>query len=241
MANYLLVENRTVVHLGPIPWRQRFIQSEIDDLELDFTVPPVEQGYIRINDNFEIFPIAETVSPQIDPTFEQPVGPFYQYVSETVVLNPDRPEGMPEQTSVVLKAIANYNKVDRPLPDIKATIKTLAASQRYAKEIAGTSVTVGDATVTADTSRDGRNIFVQALSLMADNATVDWKFPEGWLTLTKAQLGTVVGAGAAHIQAQFDWEKSINDSVDAAQDVAALKVIWDALNPVQEQPLQPTP
>ena len=50
MANYLLVENRQIVHLGPIPWRHRFIQSELDDLEVDFVVPQSEQGYIKINE-----------------------------------------------------------------------------------------------------------------------------------------------------------------------------------------------
>ena len=60
---------------------------------------------------------------------------------------------------------------------------------------------------------------------MGDTDTVVWKFPETWLTLTKAELSSVVIAGAAYIQAQFDWEKSVADSIDAAATVDDLKAI----------------
>jgi hypothetical protein len=43
--------------------------------------------------------------------------------------------------------------------------------------------------------------------------------------LTKAELSSVVIAGAAYIQAQFDWEKSVADSIDAAATVDDLKAI----------------
>jgi hypothetical protein len=52
-----------MVILGPITWRQRFIQTEINDLiddgelTIDYTVPATEQGYINIGDGFEIFPV----------------------------------------------------------------------------------------------------------------------------------------------------------------------------------------
>jgi hypothetical protein len=61
--NYLLVQNKQMVILGPITWRQRFIQTEINDLiddgelTIDYTVPATEQGYINIGDGFEIFPV----------------------------------------------------------------------------------------------------------------------------------------------------------------------------------------
>ena len=67
---------------------------------------------------------------------------------------------------------------------------------------------------------------------MADGETVKWKFPEGWVELTKTELGGIVAAGAAHIQTQFDWEKNIGDQIDAAPDVDTLKTILNEINGV---------
>jgi hypothetical protein len=60
---------------------------------------------------------------------------------------------------------------------------------------------------------------------MGENDTVNWKFPEGWLTLTKADLGAAVTAGVAHIQSSFDWEKAKVEEIEAATDAATLDVI----------------
>ena len=213
MANYVLVENRQIIHLGPISWRHRFIQSELDDLEVMFTVSPVESGYIRINDNFEIFPVGEAIGDAGDPKWDDPVGPFWEYVDNV--------------------AIPTYSKQDKPLDQIRQMIKDDVAAKRYVKEAAGTQVELRPGVmVTADTSRDGRNIFVQVYGTMADGATVDWKFPEGWFNITKGELGAVIAGGYGYIQTQFEWEKTYSDRVDGAMTVSELKVIYDELNPV---------
>ena len=103
MANYVLVENRQIIHLGPIPWRHRFIQSELDDLEVTYTVPPVEIGYIRINDNFEIFPVGEAQGDAGDPKWNDPVGPTWEFVDNV--------------------AVPTFGKVDKPLDQIRQMIK----------------------------------------------------------------------------------------------------------------------
>ena len=243
MANYILVENRQIVHFGPFAWNKyRMLQSELDDLEVGFTVPPLEQGYIKIDDNFEIFPINDIVSPEIDPNFDQPVGPFWTF-------NDDH-------------AIATYEKQDKPLDDVRTTINTLAASMRYNKEQLGTKVVIRPEVteqvtvtrpnpetgepeevtetrvvspaveVTADTSRDGRAIFVQVYSTLPDGASVDWKFPEGWMNITKEQLGLIIAGGFTYIQEQFAWEKDFGDRAASASTMDELKTIYDELNPV---------
>lgn len=245
MANYILVENRQIVHLGPFAWNKyRMLQSELDDLEVSFTVPPVEQGYIRINDNFEIFPITDIVSPEIDPNFDQPIGPTWTFNDDHV--------------------IGTYEKQDKPLVEVRNTIKSVAAAIRYGKEAAGTKVIIvpevtGEVSVpklneetgvfeetietriittavevTADTSRDGRAIFVQVYSTLPDGASVDWKFPEGWMNITKKQLGLIIAGGFTYIQEQFVWEKSVGDSADAASTMDELKVIYVEVVPVVE-------
>lgn len=235
MANYILVENRQIVHLGPIPWRHRFIQSELDDLEVSFTVSPAEMGYVRINDNIEIFPVGEAIGDAGDSKWEDPVGPTWSFVEEEIEL--PRPEYMPEEmrtpTTWKREAIPTWSKQDKPLDQVKGFINNDVAAKRYVKEAAGTQVEIRPGvTVTADTSRDGRAIFVQVFATMADNATVDWKFPEGWFTITKAELGAVIAGGFTYIQSQFDWEKGFTDRVDAATTIPALKAIYDELNPV---------
>lgn len=203
---YLLVENKEIVHLGPIFWRHRFIQSELDDLEIDFLVPPVEpNAYIKISDTLEIFPVESITQPSYDPQYEQLVGPQWSFTNNV--------------------ATGTYTTTSKEISVIKSDIKALTASERYNKEVAGTKVTIQGQEVSVDTSRDGRNIFVQKYTMMRDTETVQWKFPECWLTLSKSDLGQVVAAGAIHIESQFVWEQSIANQIDAAVSIDEIKAI----------------
>jgi hypothetical protein len=201
---YILVEDRKIVHLVT-DWRYRFIQRELDDLEIDFIAPPVEVGYIKINNNFEIFPITSSEMPDYDPIFEQLAGPFYEYrvneVAESYLLN------------------------NRSIESIKTSLKEKVAAMRYNKEVAGVKITIQGKEITIETDRDTRNIFVQKYMLMDDNSTSEWKFPEGWLTLTKLELGTIIQVGANYIQSQFDWERNVSDQVDVATNINELRNI----------------
>ena len=215
---YLIVENRQIVHLGPMNWNTRKFQSEINDLadqeglEIDFTFSPTEpEGYIKISDTLEVFPVDAINVPDHNPLFEQLVGPFWNYDGN--------------------KATASYDAIPADINASKGALKQLAANQRWIKENTPFKMTVQGVEITVDVSRDNRNIFVQKYSMMADNETVDWKFPETWLTLTKAELGEVVSGGAAHIQTQFDWEKSLVDQIDSATSFDVLKTLVDQIVP----------
>jgi hypothetical protein len=202
---YLLVENKKTIHLGPVFWRHRFIQSELDDLEVTYTVPPIEpNSYLQINDIMEIFPIESISQPSYDPMYEQLVGPIWTF------------------TDV---ATGTYSATSKDLSVVKSELKGLAAAERYKKEVAGVNVTVQGQEVLVDTSRDGRNIFVQKYSMMADTDTVQWKFPSTWITLSKADLGLVVTEAAAYIETQFVWEQNIVNQIDNATTVNDLKAI----------------
>ena len=201
---YILTENKQVV-LGPMNWKQRFIQSELDDLEVEYTVAPIEQGYIKIDDQYELFPLTGIDVPTYDPTYEQLVGPFYTFTDNA--------------------ATSSYTKQDLPIDTAKSTLKALAASERYKKEISGTKVTVQGVEVTVDTDRMARNVFVQQYTLMGATDTTHWKFPEAWLTVSKTDLADIVTASTAYIQTQFDWEKEINDQITAATTTDQLKAI----------------
>ena len=205
---YLLVENKQIVHLGPMFWNHRMFQSELEDLDVSFKLSPSEPGaLLRINDDLEIYPLEDISYPEYDSMFEQLVGPFWNFGQ--------------------YYANGTFDKTDIDTNAVKSKLKELAAAERWKKESTPFKMTIQDVEVSVDASRDNRNIFVQKYQFMADGETVDWKFPEAWLTLTKAELGSVVLAGAAHIQAQFDWEKNLVDQIDAAVDNAELKVIYE--------------
>lgn len=211
---YLLVENKETIHLGPVFWRQRFIQSELDDQEIVFKVPPIapEGDYLSINDTFEIFPVvSETMPENYDPRYHDLVGPNYTYVDN--------------------QAFSSYSMVDRSLDSVKNNLKQTTMFLRYIKEIAGTKTTIQGQEVSVDTARGTRDVFVQQFLLMPNDGSTVWKFPEAWLTLTKADLGACVAAGVAWVQSAFDWEAAHVLSIEAATTMAELAALELVINP----------
>lgn len=202
--NYLLVENKQTVLLGPISWKPRFIQSEFDDLEVNFTVPPVEQGYIKVNDTYELFPVSDATGPAIDSTYEQMVGPFYTYGADS--------------------ATATYTSQPLPTEVIRSKLKAQAADERYTRECAGTKVTLSGVDYSVATDRVSNTQFDYLLATIGSDS-VNWKFDQGFKSLNAADVAAIVAAVKGHVQAQFDWEKSIHDAVDAASTVEGFKAI----------------
>lgn len=206
--DYLIVENRQTVHLGPMNWRQRRFQEEINDLEIEYTVPVSEQGYIKVNDSLEIFPVSLEV-PAADPLFECFAGPFWTYGDDI--------------------AIGKYEVESLNIATIKANIKSVVASKRYEKEVAGTTIALQSNVVSLDTTRENRNGFAQIHSQMQDDSVIDWKFSSCWLTLTKEEVKTIVNTINSYVQEQFTWEKTVVDTVDQASTVDELKQIYSEL------------
>jgi hypothetical protein len=200
---YLLVEDRTFVHLC-IDWNQRFFQSELNNMGVDFGVPPVG-GYIKINDNLEFIPLTEDEIPSYDPLYEYLAGPVYTYLAD--------------------QAKETYTKFEDKIENIRPKLKAIVAAERYRRECLGVVVNVQDIDITVETDRETRNIFVQKYMLMGENDVSAWKFPEGWLNINKAELGYIIFNGATYIQNQFNWEQEMSDQIDAATTIAELKTL----------------
>lgn len=203
---YLLVENRSQVHLGPIDWRPRFIQSEIKSLEVDFIIPltPPPNGYIKINDTLEIIPVKQYQDPEYNDRFEQLAGPYYTYTGN--------------------EATMYYNVIPSQIHDIKGRLKNIAANTRYHKEIRGTTVNISGTNVFISTAREDRTQFNDLLNTIG-NSTISWKFELGFININKSIVEQIIQARADHIQAQFDWEANIIQAIDACTTVDELKVI----------------
>jgi hypothetical protein len=202
--NYLLVENRQTILLGPIVWKPRFIQSELDELEVSYIVPPVEQGYIKINDNLEIIPIVEAPDPGHDPLYEELAGPYYTYTDNTATMT--------------------YNKIDRKLDDVKGNYKQLAAAARYSRETSGTSAIVGDNTIALATDVASRANYLNLLNTVGEG-TINYKTNGVFVALNATGLQALVDAVNVHVQDAFNWEKGILDQIDAATSIEELKAI----------------
>jgi hypothetical protein len=216
---YVLVHKERVL-VGPRDWNRPMFEGALQKLKLETLLPrrdPQELPFIIDEDTY--ITNAATVIPPHDEVIETYHGPYWNFENKNL-------------------AVGTYEIKERPLGSIKEILINQAAAERYRKEVSGAKITIQGLEVSLDTSRDGRNIFLQKYTLMSDTDTVNWKFPEGWLTLTKAELGAVVFAGASHIQSTFDWEKEKVEEIEAATDAATLKAITivEQDNP-SEQPL----
>lgn len=201
---YLLVEDRKIIHLQT-EWKSRYIQSELDDLEIDYVLPPTEQGYIKINDNFELIPIVGDETEICDETYQQLAGPYWRYSEESVVMY--------------------HDVLDRPLEDIKNTFKQKTSSERYRKENLGKKITIQEQEVSLSTSRDSRNNFIHAFLLMNESSTLNWKFAEGFLNLSYTDMTSIISSINSYVQEQFDWEFTKFAEIDACVSVDELKLV----------------
>lgn len=203
---YAIVHRGRVV-LGPLAWAQKYYTDVLKIRHrIQANIPgqaPETLPYV-INEETEIREVQE-VKPELDAMTQYHYGPLWDLTGDVI--------------------IANYEVMDQQIDFSRNNFRAVAAFERYKKEISNVKTTIQGKEVTLDTSRDGRAIFLQRYSLMGDSDIVNWKFPEGWLQLTKSELGAVVQAGLTHIQAAFDWEKDINDQIDAANTAAELRAI----------------
>lgn len=189
-------KNRVIA--GAMPWNRGIFEGSLEKQGIKIQLGRVAPDDLPmiIDDDAKIMQ-AEENRPKLNPLVEYYYGPLW------------------DTTGAV--AVANYEVHDTPIENARLNLKELAAGERYKKEVAGTTINIQDTVVTIDTNRGARDIFIQKYTLMSEGETVSWKFPEGWLTLSKQELGQIVAAGTAYVQSCFDWERGISDQIDAAQ------------------------
>jgi hypothetical protein len=203
---YVLIKNNSVVN-GPRPWNYRSFQNSlIEELEIQYTLPIRKEDDlpIEIEDGVRLLKVNMT-EPNFNSKIEYLHGPFWDFSGDI--------------------ALGTYQIVEKDIENVKKDLKSKLASNRYRKETAGVKTVVQGIEVTIDTRRGERDIFLQKLMLMQDGSTVDWKFPEGWLTLTKQELIGIVGVGANYVQTQFNWEASVSNQIDSATTLQQLDAI----------------
>jgi hypothetical protein len=192
----VIYDNRVLV--GPMNWNRGMFQGALERKGVQYSLPRTAPNNLplTINEHAKIMQVEE-IKPELNALVEYYYGPLWD-ITET-------------------KAIANYEVHDTPIESARYNLKQLAAQERYKKEILGATVTIQEQTVTIDTNRGAKDVFVQKYLLMAESDTVNWKFPETWLPLTKNDLSLAVQAGAQYIQSCFDWELNITEQIDLAE------------------------
>lgn len=203
---YVLVHKERVI-VGPRDWNRPMFDGALQKLKIQVLLPrrdPQELPIIIDTDTY-ITNAAITIPPHNE-KIETYHGPYWNFENKDL-------------------AVGTYEIKEKQLGSIRELLINDAAAERYRREVAGTTTEIQGTTVTLDTSRDGRNVFIQKYTLMGEADAVNWKFPEGWLTLTKSDLGIAVAAGAAHIQGSFDWEKAKIEEIEAAETATVLDAI----------------
>lgn len=208
---FVIIHEGSVIK-GPNPWNKlRFEEVLREECEVEYTLETRNDDSlpIIISDTVKILPVVGLPQPEYNPRTQYIHGPFWNF-SDTVAEMYYTPE---------------FYTVD----NVKAFFMDKVTAHRYVKETSGVKVTIQGTEVSVDTGREARNIFVQAFSTLLDTDTVNWKFPERWLTISKEELGTVISAGRDHIQSCFDWENTWHGRVNAATTLDALNTLYDEL------------
>lgn len=215
---YVLTQNDQVI-LGPIQWNSRMFESAIeDDAETLVKIAPSDKDLLPlVYDNGVKIRLADEVRPEINAKIQCYDGPAWAF-TDTV-------------------GTATYFAVDKNIDLVRGELKNILAAERYRREVAGTTAVIQGQTVTVDTMRGTRDVFVQQFLLLPDTGTSEWKFPEGWLVLTKSDLGACVAAGVSHVQSQFGWEALLVAQIDAAPTLTELDALEIIPPVVVEQPL----
>lgn len=199
---YVLVQDKQYVLLGPIEWRPRMIQSEIDDLDIPWRVPVVEQGYISITDHYEIFPVVSIIEPNYQTDFEELSGPFYTFNNN--------------------EATATYIPVNLSIEQIQSNLKSKVSAERYRREIAGTTVNINGVDYNIETDRNNRPKWVHLATL---TGPTNWKFNNEFVSLTNQDANLILNSINSHVQNQFDWEKNMFNEIDRKTSIEELKLI----------------
>lgn len=195
------------VILGPMRWNKiRFENVLAEEHELNTSLPssePTEE--YTVTPNCKIYPVQGTPDPAFNPTIEFLHGPFWEFR-----------DGI---------AYSSYQVESLPIDAVKNALKARTAAERYKREVAGTTVNVQGTDVFVSTSRENRNEYIQQHQLLGNGDTIQWKFNDVWLSLSKSDLLTIANAINTYVQAQFTWEADKVSEIDACTTPSQLAAI----------------
>jgi hypothetical protein len=202
---YVLVQNGSVIN-GPRAWNYRSFQNTLaEECNITSTLPMdyTDTAAITVTEGVVIYSATLNTAVEHNPATQYLHGPFWSFDGDV--------------------ATGTFQVVDHPVEVVRSALKAQVAATRYAKETAGTKVTIQGAEVTVDTDRATRDQWATFQARGVDG--VVYKFPTGWLTLTTADIAAIATAVHNHVQAQFAWEATTAAALDAAASAAELTAV----------------
>ena len=205
MSFTLLQDNRIVV--GPRDWNPRYFEHFLQELGFEITLPtyPISEQLV-FSDSVRLVPTIQEQTPEINPQFEVLAGPFFKFDEAN-------------------NHVSYYTAQSLPLETIHANLRAIVANSRWIKEVTPIVRDINGKLLTISTDRESRAIYAQALTFMSDNFSSQWKFEEGFVTINKTDLQTIVAEVIAHVQTCFDWEAQKIAEINSTASVDALKQI----------------
>lgn len=117
-----------------------------------------------------------------------------------------------------------YDVIDKALWQLKQEKIQRLAEIRWQRETGGITV----AGMAVPTDRDTQGRVVDIVNAYADGdliGPVDFKLPDGFVSLGADELRAIKAAGAQHIQLCFSRERALSEEIEAAGEAAALDAI----------------
>ncbi len=204
---FALIQDNFVI-VGPKLWNKLLFEEVLqEECDITYTLPTRNDDgtpYI-ISDTVKILPITSLPEPAFNSKIQRLDGPYWNFSDTTAEMY--------------------FTVGDLPIDAVKNNLIALVAANRYSAEVGGIKMTIQGNEVSIDTNRGARDIFFQAYSVLGDTETVNWKFPECWMILSKAELGSIVEAIKAHVQTCFNWEQNKQVEINACQTLDQLNNI----------------
>lgn len=222
-----LINNNSLI-LGPMGFNVRYINSELEDLEVEERITP--QSYtdlpIHFSDGDTHLVLIEKNIPQHNSRYHN-IGNFtWEIIKEN---------------DIPTKVVLTYPIADKTLDEVKEIRKQEVAPVRREKENTVITVNLDGTSVEVSTSREERLLL--ASKITAAPGPHNFKFRNTWAQVTTEQLQTIVSEIDVKVQEAFDWELAKLQEIDACEtidDVYAVVIRENPNpgNPNQEEPVE---
>lgn len=198
-----LIHNDSL-ELGPFGMNVRYINQELEELEVEERVSPqsFSQLPIHFSDGFTHLLQAERVIPENDQKYQN-IGNFtWEIITED---------------DVPVKVVFTYEVAGKTLEEVKELRKQEVAPERRQKENTITALIVNGTTVEVSTSREERLMLASKLS--ASPGPHNFKFQNTWLEITTEELQYIISEVDKVVQTAYDWELAKLQEIDACETI----------------------
>jgi len=196
---YALIHNSQLL-LGPIKFNYRFINSDLEDNEIEERIGPRDYENVPLEINSTTF-LLEVVLNQ--PEYDER-SQVLRYTDWEIITDND-----------IQKAQFNYEVVDKSLDQIKDEYKQQLSPIRREKENQYLTLNIQNTDLSILTSREQRTQFINKLTALPETETVLYKFSDStWINVSKTDLEYIVQQIDLKVQEAFDWEYAKLQEID---------------------------